>query len=144
MGFVCKDGVIVLVICHNAETGRSVNLRLVVGSIINQCEYNDGRRTFEAGRSERRFTKTSGSSTGESANAEYRVFLFQLLTVLGQWDRALTQLNVASELDNATLAMVAMYRQVIDCERFREPFSRRQDPVVFGQPKNGWLCRFRR
>ena len=28
-----------------------------------------------------------------------RIFLFQLLSVLGQWDRALTQLNVAAELD---------------------------------------------
>jgi type VI secretion system protein ImpE len=61
-------------------------------------------------------------------NIEYRIFLFQLLSVMGQWDRALTQLSVAAELDDATLAMVAMYRQVIDCERFREA---------------GWLCRFR-
>ncbi|MGZ8213670.1 MAG: tetratricopeptide repeat protein, partial [Methylosarcina sp.] len=29
--------------------------------------------------------------------ADYRIFLFQLLSVLGQWDRALTQLNVAGE-----------------------------------------------
>ncbi|MFO1349473.1 MAG: hypothetical protein U1F68_01835 [Gammaproteobacteria bacterium] len=27
------------------------------------------------------------------ANAKYRVFLFQLLAVLGQWERALNQLN---------------------------------------------------
>lgn len=69
------------------------------------------------------------------AKAEYRVFLFQLLTVLGQWERALTQLNVAGELDDATLAMVSMYRQVIACERFREEvFLGRQIPVIFGRP----------
>lgn len=69
------------------------------------------------------------------AKADYRVFLFQLLSVLGQWDRALTQLNVAGELDDATLAMVSMYRQVIACERFREEvFLGRQTPVVFGRP----------
>jgi type VI secretion system protein ImpE len=76
----------------------------------------------------------------QPAKAEYRVFLFQLLAVMGQWERALTQLNVAAELDAATLAMVAMYRQVIACERFREDvFLGRQDPVVFGKPEE-WVA----
>ena len=39
------------------------------------------------------------------ADAKLRVFLFQLLCVMGQWDRALNQLNVATELDASTLAM---------------------------------------
>jgi type VI secretion system protein ImpE len=76
----------------------------------------------------------------QPAKAEYRIFLFQLLSVLGQWDRALTQLNVSGELDAATLAMVAMYRQVIACERFREDvFLGRREPVVFGKPEE-WLA----
>jgi len=76
----------------------------------------------------------------QPAKSECRVFLFQLLSVMGQWDRALTQLSVAGELDDATLAMVAMYRQVIACERFREEvFLGRRDPVVFGQPEE-WLA----
>ena len=32
-------------------------------------------------------------------DARLRIFLFQLLSVLGQWDRALTQLNVLADLD---------------------------------------------
>ncbi len=76
----------------------------------------------------------------QPAKAELRVFLFQLLSVLGQWDRALTQLNVAGELDAATLAMVAMYRQVIACERFREEvFLGNKEPVVFGKPEE-WIA----
>jgi type VI secretion system protein ImpE len=76
----------------------------------------------------------------QPAKAEYRVFLFQLLSVSGQWDRALTQLNVAGELDAATLAMVAMYRQVIACECFREEvFLGQKDPVVFGKPEE-WIA----
>lgn len=72
--------------------------------------------------------------------AEYRIFLFQLLSVLGQWDRALTQLSVAGQLDDAALAMVVMYRQVIACERFREEvFRGSKEPVVFGQPEE-WLA----
>ena len=81
-----------------------------------------------------------GQVKTQPAKAEYRVFLFQLLSVLGQWDRALTQLNVAGELDAATLAMVAMYRQVIACERFREEvFLGHKDPVVFGKPEE-WIA----
>ena len=38
------------------------------------------------------------------ADAKLRVFLFQLLCVLGQWERALNQLNVAAELDAARAA----------------------------------------
>lgn len=73
-------------------------------------------------------------------HAEYRIFLFQLLAVSGQWDRALTQLNVIKDLDAAALAMVAMYKQVIACERFREAvFLGQNDPVILGQPVE-WLA----
>ena len=42
------------------------------------------------------------------AEAKYRVFLFQLLCVLGDWKRALTQLNVAAELDATNLLIAHM------------------------------------
>ncbi len=74
------------------------------------------------------------------AKAELRVFLFQLLAVLGEWERALTQLNVAGELDAGTLAMVSMYRQVIACERLRENvFLAKSEPIIFGKP-NAWVA----
>lgn len=78
----------------------------------------------------------------QPACVDHRVFLFQLLSVLGQWERALTQLNVAGELDDGTLAMVSMYRQVLACERFREEvFAGHKEPVVFGRPEEwvAWL-----
>ena len=37
------------------------------------------------------------------STVKHRVFLFQLLALMGQWDRALTQLNVAGELDAGRL-----------------------------------------
>ena len=42
----------------------------------------------------------------DPSNAKHRVFLFQLLTVLGNWPRALTQLDVAGKLDATTMPMV--------------------------------------
>jgi type VI secretion system protein ImpE len=74
------------------------------------------------------------------ADAELRVFLFQLLCVLGQWERALQQLNVASELDAKALAMAQMYRETLRCELLRsEVFAGRKSPMIFGQPEE-WLA----
>ena len=42
-----------------------------------------------------------------------RVFLFQLLCVLGRWERALSQLEVCAEMDAAAIAMRETYRDAI-------------------------------
>lgn len=73
-------------------------------------------------------------------DAKLRVFLFQLLSVLGQWERALNQLTVAGELDASTLAMVQTYREAIQCERLRtEVFRGKKVPLLFGQPE-AWVA----
>jgi len=73
-------------------------------------------------------------------DAKLRVFLFQLLAVLGQWQRALTQLQVCGELDASTLAMVATYREAVHCEAVREAvFDGKTLPHVFGRPQ-AWVA----
>ena len=77
---------------------------------------------------------------GDPSNAEKRVFLFQLLSVLGQWERAATQLEVAAELDAKTLAMAQMYREALKCEALRvDVFAGRKSPLIFGEPEE-WLA----
>jgi len=74
------------------------------------------------------------------ADAKLRVFLFQLLCVLGQWPRAATQLEVCGELDAATLAMVNTYREALKCELVREAvFAGKTTPMVFGEPQ-AWVA----
>ena len=76
----------------------------------------------------------------DPSNVKHRIFLFQLLSVLGQWDRALTQLNVAGEMDASTLAMVQMYRQALQSEAFREQvFKGARAPLIFGEPEQ-WIA----
>lgn len=76
----------------------------------------------------------------DAANVRHRIFLFQLLCVMGQWKRALTQLNVAGELDAATLPMVQTYREAIQCEALRdEIFKAAHAPLIFGEPP-AWLA----
>lgn len=73
------------------------------------------------------------------ADPALRVFLFQLLCVLGQWQRAMTQLNVAVELDAANLLMAQTYRPALNCEVLRrEIFQGRRTPLIFGEPPD-WI-----
>lgn len=71
----------------------------------------------------------------DASNPKLRTFLFQLLSVQGQWNRALTQLNVTGELDAGALPMVQTYREAIQCEALRaEIFAGRRTPHIFGEP----------
>lgn len=74
------------------------------------------------------------------AEARWRVFLFQLLAVLGRWDRALNQLNVSAELDAAHLLMAQTYRELLQCETLRqEVFAGRHSPLLLGDPEP-WIA----
>lgn len=76
----------------------------------------------------------------QPSNSADRIFLFQLLSVMGQWERAQTQLKVLKELDERSIPMVLIYRQVIACEQYREQvFLGQQEPVIFGKPKK-WIA----
>jgi type VI secretion system protein ImpE len=73
-------------------------------------------------------------------DAKLRTFLFQLLCVLGQWERAQAQLELCGQLDHATLAMVSTYREALKCELVREAvFAGKTTPMIFGQPQ-AWVA----
>ena len=75
----------------------------------------------------------------DPSNVKYRIFLFQLLAASGQLGRALTQLNVAAELDAMALPMAQTYREALQCEALRaEIFSGKRAPLIFGEPQP-WL-----
>ncbi len=69
------------------------------------------------------------------ADSKKRIFLFQLLCVLGSWERALNQLTAIGEMDALALPMVQTYREAIKCEMLRaEVFAGTKVPMLFGQP----------
>ncbi len=77
----------------------------------------------------------------EPAEPRHRVFLFQLLSVLGDWNRALTQLNVARDLDPNSLLMAQTYQEVLSCEVLRkEVFTGKRSPVILGEPEP-WMAK---
>ena len=97
---------------------------------------------LRAGQLNEALAALEGEVRSDPTNAKLRVFLFQLLAVLGDWQRALTQLNVAAELDAMNLLMAQVCRTAVSCEAFRtEIFAGKRTPLVFGEPDEwvAWL-----
>ncbi|UWQ35260.1 tetratricopeptide repeat protein (plasmid) [Leisingera sp. M527] len=77
---------------------------------------------------------------GDASNAKLRVFLFQLLCVLGDWNRAIAQLKAAAGLDEGATVMAQAYREAIICEVYREKvFAGEKSPLILGEPEE-WLA----
>ena len=71
----------------------------------------------------------------QPGDARLRIFLFQLLALQRQWERAANQLKVCGDLDAGALAMVGTYREAIQAELVRAAvMAGRTTPVVFGEP----------
>jgi type VI secretion system protein ImpE len=96
--------------------------------------------SVRAGRLDEALADLQAQVRKQPADPRLRIFLFQLLCVLGQWDRALNQLKVASEMDPNAATMMATYKEVLRCEMLRaEVFAGKQTPLLFGQPAE-WMA----
>ncbi|HMC17390.1 MAG TPA: type VI secretion system accessory protein TagJ [Albitalea sp.] len=74
------------------------------------------------------------------ADGPLRIFMAQLLCVLGQWERAHTQLNVVADMDALAIPMRETVGHAIRCELMRaKVFAGQRTPMVFGQPDE-WLA----
>jgi len=95
---------------------------------------------LKAGRLEEALAELQAGVRSAPADAKLRIFLSQLLMVMGQWDRALTQLRVSAELDAGAIAMARTYEAAIQCESLRrEVFAGRRQPLVLGDPEP-WIA----
>ena len=76
----------------------------------------------------------------DAANPALRIFLFQLLSVRGDWNRAIAQLKLSAEMDGTATHMAQTYREGIICEVYREKvFAGEKDPLIFGEPAE-WIA----
>ena len=90
---------------------------------------------LQTGDLEKALASLTGAIRSDPSKVELRIFLFQLLSVLGQWDRAITQLNVAAEMDSNALLMAQVYRTALNCEVLRSTvFQGKRTPLIFGEP----------
>lgn len=74
------------------------------------------------------------------ADARRRVFLFQLLALVGHWERAQNQLKVAGDLDAMNAMLVGAYSAVMKAELQRaDVFRGQRSPTIIGEPDQ-WLA----
>jgi type VI secretion system protein ImpE len=100
----------------------------------------DARELLRDGEIDAAMKALQAQIRSEPANAKLRVFLFQLLCVNGNWDKARTQLELAGEMDAGTLGMVQVYREAMLNEALRtEVFAGRKTPLIFGDPQQ-WMA----
>lgn len=75
----------------------------------------------------------------EPARPELRTYLFQLLCVIGEYQRAMTQLKIAADMDEENKLMAQACGPLLNCEVLRqEIFNGRHSPLVFGEPEE-WM-----
>ena len=100
----------------------------------------DPRDLVKAGDLAGALTALQARVRADPGDARLRIFLFQLLCVLGDWPRAIAQLKLCAELDAAALPMAQTYREAIICEVFREKvFAGEKAPLFLGEPPE-WLA----
>jgi type VI secretion system protein ImpE len=75
----------------------------------------------------------------DPANAKPRIFLFQLLSVLGDWKRADTQLQVLADMDSDSMILARIFEPILLCEAVRaDVFAGKRTPIIFGEPPE-WI-----
>jgi type VI secretion system protein ImpE len=75
----------------------------------------------------------------DPVNPRPRIFLFQLLGVVGEWRRAGTQLRVLSEMDSDSMVLARIFEPILLCESFRaDVFAGELVPGSLGQ-RPEWL-----
>jgi type VI secretion system protein ImpE len=79
--------------------------------------------------------RLQGEVRAHPEDPKLRTYLFQLLAVNGEWQRALNQLQVCAQLAASAIPMAQTYREAIRCEVFRgEVFAGKRTPQILGEP----------
>ena len=90
---------------------------------------------IRAGKLSEALAELQESIRNNAADPRLRVFLFQLHSVLGNWEKAMTQLNVLMDLNPETMMLARIFGPVVSCEMLRaEVFRGKRTPIVFGEP----------
>jgi len=72
-------------------------------------------------------------------DVQARMFLFQLLALVGEWEKARTQLNALARLSPEAQMLATAYGQAIEAEHARARFfSNGGDIVIHGASGGGW------
>jgi type VI secretion system protein ImpE len=94
---------------------------------------------LRAGQLDEALKELQGSIRAKPADAKLRIFLFQLQCISGAWQKALTQLNVLSEMDLESAMLAKIFTPVLNLEALRaDVFAGKRSPLIFGEPPE-WI-----
>ena len=94
---------------------------------------------LRAGQLDEALAALQQSIRANPADSKLRIFLFQLQSISGAWQKALTQLNVISDMDAETAILAKIFTPVLNLEALRaEVFAGRRSPLIFGEPPE-WI-----
>src|SRR4051812_47213254 len=102
----------------------------------------DAERHLKEGRVDQALSDLLAAIRNKPEDAKLRVFLFQLASVQGQWDRAITQLRLLETLTKETEWLGKLFQPVVQAEFLRsQVFAGKTTPVIFGEPEEwmGWF-----
>jgi type VI secretion system protein ImpE len=102
----------------------------------------DAASYLKEGRLEECLTALMDAIRQKPEDPSLRVFLFQLASVLGQWDRSLTQLRLVETMNPETEWLGKAFQQVLQAEFVRsQVFAGKMAPLLFGEPEEwmGWF-----
>jgi type VI secretion system protein ImpE len=88
-----------------------------------------------AGQPDQALIELQNEIRAKPEDPKLRIFLFQLHCILGNWPKALTQLQVIAGIDPDTMLLAQVFQAVINCEALRRGvFDGRLTPMIFGEP----------
>jgi protein involved in temperature-dependent protein secretion len=102
----------------------------------------EAKEHLQAGRLQEALSTLQQAVRKSPADESLRIFLFELLSLLGEWEKALTQLQIVGEIDPNSFLLSQAFESAIQCEVFRgEVFSGSRTPLIFGEPEPwvSWL-----
>ena len=95
---------------------------------------------LRAGRLDEALADAKGAVRAAPADVRLRRFLFQLHCILGNWEKALTQLQVLSDMDSESMMLASIFQPVIQCEFLRgEVFAGSVRRSFSVNPSIGWV-----
>jgi len=103
-------------------------------------DFSGAEQAIRAGEPKAALASLIAAVKAQPTKVELRIFLAQVLCVLGQWERAHTQINVIADMDASAGPMREMVGHALRCEKIRAAvFAGRRSPMIFGEPET-WLA----
>src|SRR5512138_557657 len=95
----------------------------------------NAKESFKAGKIEEAMQALTATLRNDPTDVRSRTFLFELLSFMGEFDRAEKQLDILSDLSKEAGMGTLIYRSALQAERLRrEMFDKKAFPQTVAEP----------